>query len=53
MNQSDKHNLNTVDEVVNQIIAELTLEEKVATADLNEDEFRIVELTLRKFRRYR
>ncbi len=53
MNQSDKHNPNTVDEVVDEIIAELTLAERVGTADLDEDEFRVVELTLGKFIRYK
>ncbi len=45
--------LNTVDAVVNEIIAELTLAERVGTADLDEDEFRVVELTLGKFIRYK
>jgi hypothetical protein len=49
MNQSDKHNPNTVDAVIDEIIADLTLAEKVGTADLGEDEFRIVELTLGKY----
>ena len=45
--------LNTVDQVVDDIIAELTLEEKVGTADLDENEFRVLELTLGKFIRYK
>ena len=53
MNQSDKHNPNTVDAVVDEIIAELTLEEKVGTANLGEDEYRVVELTLGKLIRYK
>ena len=49
MNQSDKNILQTVDEVVDDIIEDLTLAEKVGTADLNEDEFRVLELTLGKY----
>ena len=44
---------NTVDMVVREIILDLTLEEKVATANLDEDEFRVLELTLGKYIRYR
>ena len=44
--------LNTVDQVVDEIIAELTLAEKVGTADLYEDELRVLELTLGKYIRY-
>ena len=53
MNQSDKHKPNTVDAVVEEIIAELTLAERVGTADLEEKEFRVLELTLGKYIRYR
>jgi hypothetical protein len=53
MNQSDKHNPNTVDAVVDVIISELTLEERVSTADLDEDELRVLELTLGKYIRHR
>jgi len=53
MNQSDKNCLNTVDQVVNEIIAELTLAERVATADLEENEFRVIELMLEKYIRHR
>ena len=53
MNQSDKHKPSTVDAVVEEIIAELTLVEKVGTADLGEDELRVLELTLGKYIRYR
>ena len=52
-NQSERVCLKTVDEVVDEIIAELTLAEKVATADLNENEFRVLELTLGKLIRYK
>ena len=53
MNQSDKNIPKTVDAVVNEIIADLTLAERVGTADLDEDEFRIVELTLGKYIRHK
>lgn len=49
MNQSGRNNPNTVDQVVEQIISELTLEEKVRTANLRDDEFHVLELTLRKY----
>ena len=53
MNQSDKHKHSTVDAVVEEIIVELTLAERVATADLEENEFRVIELTLGKYIRHR
>ena len=53
MNQSDKDNPNTVDAVVDVLISELTLAEMVGTADLGEDELRVLELTLGKYIRYR
>ena len=53
MNQSDKHKPNTVDAVIEEIIAELTLVERVGTADLEENEFRVIELTLGKYIRHR
>ncbi len=53
MNHQNNNCLNTVDQVVDDIIAELTLEERVGTADLDENEFRVVELTLGKLIRYK
>ena len=53
MNQSDIHNPNTVDAVVDILISELTLAEMVGTADLGEDELGVLELTLGKYIRYR
>lgn len=46
MNQSDKQNPNAVDQVVDEIIGELTLEEGVSTANLDDFEFHVLELTL-------
>ena len=53
MNQQDSNCLNTVDQVVDDIIAELTLAERVGTADLDENEFRVLELTMGKLIRYK
>ena len=53
MNPSDNYNPNTVDAVVEEILAELTLAEKVGTADLDENEFRVLELTMGKIIRYK
>ena len=53
MNQPDNNCLNTVDQVVDDIIADLTLAERVGTADLGENEIRVLELTLGKYIRYR
>jgi len=53
MNQSDKHKSDTVDAVVDVLISELTLAEMVGTADLGEDELRVLELTLGKYIRHR
>jgi hypothetical protein len=53
MNQPNNSCLNTVDQVVDDIIADLTLAERVGTADLDEKEFRVPELTLGKFIRYK
>ena len=53
MNPSDKNCLTTVDQVVDEIIAELTLAERVSAADLDEDEFHVLELMLGKYIRHR
>ena len=53
MNPSDKHNPNTVDAAVEEILAELTLAEKVSAADLDENEFRVLELIMGKLIRYK
>ena len=46
MSQLDNNIPYTVDQVVDDIIAELPLEARINTANLDEDEFRVVELTL-------
>ena len=53
MNQSDKNIPKTVDAVVEVIIAEMTLAERVGTADLDENEFRVLKLTLGKLIQYK
>jgi len=45
--------LNTVDQVVDEIIAELTLAERVSAADLDENEFRVLELIMGKLIRHK
>jgi len=51
----DQHNkqLITVDEVVDELIAEFLLEPLVSIANLEKDEFRVLELTLGKYLRYK
>lgn len=46
MNQSPKHNLNTVDEVVEDIISEMPLDDRVRTANLDEDGLAVLQLAL-------
>ena len=46
-------NTNTVDEVVDGLIAELPLELRVSIANLDEAEFRTLELTREKYQRYK
>ena len=53
MNQSDKNIPKTVDAVVEVIISEMTLAERVGTADLDENEFCVLKLTLGKFIQYK
>ena len=52
MNQSDKNNLTTVDQVINEIIAEMPLDDRVRTANLDEDGLLILQLGLGKYLRY-
>ena len=52
MNQSPKHNLNTVDGVIDDIIAEMPLDDRVRTANLDEDGILVLQLALGKYLRY-
>jgi hypothetical protein len=44
--------LNTVDEVINDIIAEMPLDDRVRTANLDEDGIAVAQLALGKYLRY-
>jgi hypothetical protein len=44
--------LNTVDQVVDEIIAEMPLDDKVRTANLDEDGIIVLQLALAKYLRY-
>ena len=52
MNQPNKHNLNTVDAVVEDIIAEMPLDDRVRTANLDEDGLLVLQLALGKYLRH-
>ena len=52
MNQSDKNIPKTVDAVVEVIIAEMTLDDRVRTANLDEDGLLVLQLGLGKYLRY-
>ena len=51
MNQSDKNSNDTVDAVVNDIIAEMPLDDRVRTANLDEDGLLVLQLALGKYLR--
>ena len=52
MNQSAKHDLNTVDAVVDDIITEMPLDDRVRTSNLDEDGLALLQLALGKYLRY-
>ena len=52
MNQSGKKNFDTVDAVVEDIIAEMPLDDRVRTANLDGDGLLILQLGLGKYLRY-
>ena len=49
MNQQNKYNLNTVDAVIDDIIAEMPLDDRVRTANLDEDGLLVLQLGLGKY----
>ena len=51
MNQSNKHNLNTINAVIDDIIAEMPLDDRVRTANLDEDGVLVLQLALGKYLR--
>ncbi len=53
MNESDEHPDNLLNALIISILDDFTLEERVSIADLDEDELRVLELTMGKFMRYR
>jgi len=49
MKNSDRHNPNTVEQIVNEIISELPLDDRVRTANLDEDGLVVLQLELGKY----
>ena len=52
MSQPNKHNLNTVDGVVDDIISEMPLDDRVRTANLDKDGLLVLQLALGKYLRH-
>jgi len=52
MNRPNEHKLSTVDGVVSDIIAEMPLDDRVRTANLDEDGLFVLQLGLGKYLRY-
>ena len=52
MNKSNKNGLDTVDAVVEDIISEMSLNDRVRTANLDEDGLTVLQLALGKYLRY-
>ena len=52
MDSSDKHNPNTVDQIVNEIISELPLDDKVRAANLDENGLVALQFKLGKYVRH-
>ena len=52
MNRLPKNSLDTVDAVVDDIIAEMPLDDRVRTANLDEDGLLVLQLALGKYLRY-
>ena len=52
MNQQNKYNLNTVDAVIDDIIAEMPLDDRVRTANLDEDGLLVLQIGLGKYLQY-
>ena len=52
MNQSDKNCLKTVNQVIDDIIAEMPLDDRVRVANLDEDGIAVAQLALGKYLRY-
>jgi hypothetical protein len=52
VNESPKQNLNTVDAVVDDIIAKMPLDDRVRTANLDEEGILVLQLALGKYLRH-
>ncbi len=52
MHQPNNHNLNTIAAVVDDIIAEMPLDDRVRTANLDEDGIIVLQIALGKYLRY-
>jgi hypothetical protein len=52
MHQPNNHNLNTIAAVVDDIIAEMPLDDRVRTANLDEDGVLVLQIALGKYLRY-
>ena len=52
MKYSNKNSLDTIDAVVEDIIAEMSLNDRVRTANLDEDGLTVLQLALGKYLRY-
>ena len=53
MNSRDHSTQSLLDALITDLIAEMPLEERVSTANLEENEIRILQLTLRKYVKHR
>ena len=53
MNKPDNSTPSLLDALITDLIAEMPLEARVSTANLDDNEIRILELTLRKYVKYR
>jgi hypothetical protein len=53
MNQPDKHSRSFIETLITEIIAEISLEDRVKFANLAEDEIQVLEAILGKFLNYR
>ena len=53
MNKSDKHPESLLDALIISIVNDLTLDERLSIADLNEDELRTLQLVMGKYMKFR
>lgn len=53
MNEFDKHPQSRIDALITEILDDLTLEERVSSADLDEHEIRTLQLVMGKYMKFR